>query len=171
MLRYISLSWCEDGNEDDEWNVGKEGDSGHDSTTKAPNFCIYPEQQFNVNKFQNEKAGKNPPCSTCGSSNVTAFSVSLPPTCLVFGVLIIDAAHQSGNSTNPTKKNQAWTGLPSSSSPLNLNDHPVSRLRGGFRGSCMWNFDDLEMDGACGETSALMGIDIWEMLRRSDDAL
>ena len=101
-----------------------------------------------------------PPYSICGSSNGTAFSTSLPPTCLVLGVLITDAAHQSGNSTNPKKNNQAWIGLPASSSSLNLKAHPVSRFRGGFRGSCIWNLDDLEMDGACGETSALMGIDI-----------
>lgn len=35
----------------------------------------------------------------------------------------------------------------------------------------MWNLVDLLMEGACGETSALMGMDMPDILRRSDDPL
>jgi len=46
-------------------------------------------------------------CSTCGSSSVTAFSTSLPPTLLVWGIRHIEANHQRGKIIKPRKKNQA----------------------------------------------------------------
>lgn len=98
---------------------------------------------------------------------MTAFSVSVPPTQRVFGIGQSDAIHHNGNSTNPIKKHHACNGEPSSSSDLNLNDHSVGLIFGGFRGSRMWyTLELVTTDGACGVTRALMGIDRSDMLRR-----
>ena len=32
---------CKDGDEDDEWDVGEEGDESHDATAETPTFSIY----------------------------------------------------------------------------------------------------------------------------------
>jgi hypothetical protein len=97
---------------------------------------------------------------------VTAFSISVPPTRLVFGVLQNDATHQTGKRRNPTKKHHACSGDPDPGSPCvpNLNAHPVSCLLGGFLGSLIWKVLDRLTDGAWGEIKALMGIDTCDML-------
>lgn len=99
---------------------------------------------------------------------MTAFSVSVPPTSRVFGTGLKDAAHQIGNNIKPIKKHQACSGERSSSSDLKRSDHSVGIVLGGFRGSCMWYALERLMliDGACGVTSALSGIDTSERLRR-----
>jgi hypothetical protein len=51
-------------------------------------------------------------------------------------------------------------GLAGSSSVANLSDQGVARgFDGGRRGSLMWNVPERAIDGAWGETRALMGID------------
>lgn len=106
-------------------------------------------------------------CSTCGSSSATAFSVSVPPTTRVGGMRQKLANHQSGKSTKPTKNSHACVGEPCSSTDGRCRAHDVGRMRGGFRGSRMWYPPErMLIDGACGATSALMGNEISDMLRR-----
>jgi hypothetical protein len=99
---------------------------------------------------------------------VTAFSTSVPPTSLVFGVLQNDATHQIGKMTNPIKKHHACGGDPDPGSPgvPILNDHPVGCFLGGFLGSLMWNVLERPTDGAWGDIKALMGMDTCDMLER-----
>lgn len=63
-----------------------------------------------------EAIPSNIPCSTWGSSNVTAFSVSVPPTRRVSGIGTNEATHHRGNKMKPMKKHHAWKGDASSSS-------------------------------------------------------
>lgn len=115
------------------------------------------------NWTEGEKEG-NLPCSTCGSSNVTAFSTSVPPTLLVLGIGANDANHHNGKITNPIKKHHAWNGDASSSSFLRCSAHEVGLTGAGRRGSRIWYVLDRLTEGAWGAMSALMGIDISEIL-------
>ena len=77
----------------------------------------------------------NAPCSTCGSSRGTAFSVSEPPTCLVRGIGRKDAIHQRGKSMKPMKNIQACNEDAGSSSVLRWGVQGVACIRGGRPGS------------------------------------
>lgn len=96
---------------------------------------------------------------------MTAFSpLSSPPSLLVGGILQTLATHQIGNNTKPMKNAHACIGDPISPS-LRLgkrNLHSVGCLGGGLCGSRMWNLEVCVREGACGEMSALMGMDMPE---------
>ena len=96
---------------------------------------------------------------------VTAFSKLASPAVLVFGTGMQSAAiHHKGKRMKPMKNNHAWRGEPGSSSVAKCNPHSVSlSFLGGFRGSRIWNLVDVAMEGACGETRALIGMDICDM--------
>ena len=100
---------------------------------------------------------------------MTAFSMSpAPPTLLVFGIDHTDASHHRGNTTQPMKNIHACTGdaLPGSPASPRRSAHPVGCTRLGLRGSRMWNAPGTLSDGACGEISALIGIETCERLGR-----
>ena len=113
----LTVSMFEDDDEDNEWNISKERETRHNATPKSPRFRICRNDLVNRGKWAG-KEKEHAPNSTCGSSSVTAFSTSVPPTRLVFGVLQNDATHQRGKITNPTKKHQACIGEPVPGSPL-----------------------------------------------------
>ena len=95
----------------------------------------------------------------------TPFSASTSPAILVFGTgRKSPAIHQTGNNKKPKKKHHACIDEPGSSSVANRSPHGVSlNFFGGLRGSRIWNFVDLLIDGACGDTIALIGIETWDM--------
>ena len=94
------------------------------------------------------------------------------------------ANHQIGKIKNPKKNNQACIGVPPRSThPLNSKRLPPGALREGkesiqpvlwigpgFLGSCIWKAVDRDIDGAWGETSAEIGIEAPDKLRRLDDS-
>lgn len=88
----------EDSHQDDERNIGEKRDGCHDSTPEAPRSCVC--GRF-MNTAQHMNNDKDAPCSTCGSSSVTAFSVSVPPTCRVRGMGISEAIHHRGKRMKP----------------------------------------------------------------------
>lgn len=71
-----------------------------------------------ISKQKSAIAIANVPCSTCGSSNGTAFSVSDPPICRVRGMGKNEAIHQSGKRMKPMKKHHACADDAGSSSVL-----------------------------------------------------
>ena len=95
----------------------------------------------------------------------TPFSASMSPAILVFGTRRKSPAiHQTRNKRKPRKKHHACIGEPGSSSVANRSPQGVSLgFFGGLRGSRIWNLADLLMDGACGDTIALIGIETADM--------
>ncbi len=168
-----SVARDENGDQDDERDIGEERDNRHDPAPRppGPRICRRNGDGEDGNCLRRtahrKRTRKHSPCSTCGSSSASAFSVSVPPTMRVGGMRQKLANHQSGKRMNPTKNSHACTGEPCSSTDGMCRPHDVGRIRGGFRGSRMWYPPErMLIDGACGATSALMGNEISDMLRR-----
>lgn len=128
------MSGDKDSYEDDEGYVCEKRDPRHDAAPIAPcpGICT-----ANLRHRQQPETN-HAPCSTCGSSSVTAFSASVSPTRRVLGIGQKAASHHKGKRMKPAKKAHACSGDASSSSECMCKAHSVGWIFGGLRGSCMW---------------------------------
>lgn len=91
--------------------------------------------------------------------------MSVPPTSLVRGTGRKEASHHRGNKIKPIKKHQAWGGDASSFGDFNRGTQDVDCITGRC-GSRMWYILERPIDGGCGATIALTGIETCDRVRR-----